>query len=228
MTKGIFITGTGTDVGKTYAAGLLLKKLRESGRNAGYYKAAASGNERLEDGTIAAGDAREICRLSGLPDRPESLISYLYETAVSPHLAAKLEGGPVSLEKVAADFTALSRRFDVLVAEGSGGIVCPIRWDDRERILLEDVIHALALPIVIVADAGLGTINHTVLTVAYARSKGLDPRGMILLTPSQAAEKLKKNTLFSDQELNKINDYAWDILSPHINFYAFIGITGRF
>ena len=180
MTKGVFITGTGTDVGKTYAAGLLLKKLRESGRNAGYYKAAASGNERLEDVTIAAGDAREVCRLSGLPDRPESLISYLYETAVSPHLAAKLEGGPVSLEKVAADFAALSRRFDVLVAEGSGGIVCPIRWDDRERILLEDVIQALALPIVIVADAGLGTINHTVLTVAYARSKGLDPRGIIL------------------------------------------------
>lgn len=179
MGSGIFITGTGTDVGKTYVTGLLLKRLRDMGVNAGYYKAAASGNERVGDRLIA-GDAREVCRLSGLAGDPNDYVSYLYEEAVSPHLAARSEGNPVSLTQVMRDYAALASRFDVVVAEGSGGIVCPIRWDDSERIVLTDVIHALDLPIVIVADAGLGTINHAVLTVEFARARGLSIRGILL------------------------------------------------
>lgn len=180
MAKGVFITGTGTDIGKTYVTGLLIKALRRAGFNAGYYKAAASGNERRPDGTLIAGDAAEVCRLSGLDAAPESLISYLYEAAVSPHLAAKLEGNPVMITRIMKDYAALANRFDFIAAEGSGGIVCPVRWDETERLLLEDVIHALALPVVIVADAGLGTINHTALTVEYARSRDLSVRGILL------------------------------------------------
>lgn len=180
MAKGLFITGTGTDVGKTYVTGLLLKKLRKAGLNAGYYKAAASGNERRPDGSLVVGDAAEICRLSGLTDAPESLVSYVYETAVSPHLAAKLEGNPAVITKIMKDYAALSAKFDFIAAEGSGGIVCPIRWDEDERLLLEDVIHALGLPAVIVADAGLGTINHVVLTVEYARAHAIPIRGILL------------------------------------------------
>lgn len=180
MAKGVFITGTGTDVGKTYVAGLLVKALRSMGKNVGYYKAAASGNVRTAEGTILAGDAREVCRLSGLEANPEELVTYLYEEAVSPHLAAKSEGEPVSITRVMKHYAELAERYEWIVAEGSGGIVCPIRWDETERLLLEDVIHALGLDIVLVADAGLGTINHTVLTIEYARAHGLTVRGIIL------------------------------------------------
>lgn len=180
MAKGIFVSGTGTDVGKTYVAGLLVKALREAGKNAGYYKAAASGNVRTADGKILAGDAREVCRLSGLDADPEDLITFLYEEAVSPHLASRSEGEPVSIVRVMQHYAELAKRFEFMVAEGSGGIICPIRWDSTERLLLEDVIHALGLDTVLVADAGLGTINHTVLTVEYARSHGLTVRGIIL------------------------------------------------
>lgn len=180
MAKGIFITGTGTDIGKTYVTGLLIKTLRRAGFNAGYYKAAASGNERRPDGSIAAGDAAAVCRLSGLNDAPETLISYLYEAALSPHLAARLEGNPVTITRIMKDYAALANRFDYVAAEGSGGIVCPVRWDEDERLLLEDVIHALALPAVVVSDAGLGTINHTVLTVEYARARDIPIRGILL------------------------------------------------
>lgn len=83
MSKGLFLTGTGTDVGKTYMAGLLVKKLHESGRRAGYFKAAMSGNSRRPDGSLIPGDALAVQRVSGIPQSLESMCPYVYETAVS-------------------------------------------------------------------------------------------------------------------------------------------------
>ena len=90
--KGIFITATGTDVGKT----LILKKLREASVNAGYYKAALSGAYRNASKLIP-GDAAYVASISGLPVPPEQLVSYIYEPAVSPHLAAELEKCPIDI-----------------------------------------------------------------------------------------------------------------------------------
>ena len=100
MSKNLFITGTGTDVGKTYIAGLILKKLRESGVSAAYYKAAMSGNGRREDGSLLPGDALHVKEASGIRQLPEEMCPYVYEHAVSPHLASRLEGNPVRLERV--------------------------------------------------------------------------------------------------------------------------------
>ena len=179
MAKGLFITATGTDVGKTYVTGLIVKKLREAGLSAGYYKAALSGAE-LRDGERIPGDADHVKRTAGLSDSYDQMVSYIYDTAVSPHLAAKLEGDPVELSKVRADFASVAKRYDYVTAEGSGGIVCPIRWDGKEKILLEDVIRTVELPVLIVADGALGTINSVVLTVAYAREKNIPVKGILL------------------------------------------------
>ena len=122
--KGYFVTATGTDVGKTFITGLLVKKWRDSGIDAGYYKAALSGAE-LRDGKWIAGDADYVKRIAG------------------------------------------------------GGIICPIRYDDQ-KIFLEDIIKTLKLPLLIVTTAALGSINACVLTVEYARSRGLDIRGIIV------------------------------------------------
>ena len=96
--KGIFITATGTDVGKTYVTALILKKLREASVNAGYYKAALSGAYRNAD-KLVPGDAAYVTSISGLPVSPEQLVSYIYEPAVSPHLAAQLEKRPVDMKR---------------------------------------------------------------------------------------------------------------------------------
>lgn len=179
MNKGIFITGTGTDTGKTFVTALLVKKLRETGLDAAYFKAAMSGNERDENGKMIPGDAMYVKRISCSPQPTDTMCSYIYEKAVSPHLASRIEGEPVELEKVTAQYEKLCCEYEYVICEGSGGIVCPIRCDDK-IIMLEDVIKALGLPALIVADAGLGTINSVVLTCEYMKSHGLEIRGLIL------------------------------------------------
>ncbi len=178
MNKGYFVTATGTDVGKTFITALLVKKWRDSGIDAGYYKAALSGAE-LRDGKWVAGDADYVKRIANLSDTQEQLVSYIYKEAVSPHLAARKEGNPVELSKVKADFEAACARHEFIFAEGSGGIICPIRYDDQ-KIFLVDIMKTLGLPLLVVTTAALGSINACVLTVEYARNRGLDVRGLIV------------------------------------------------
>lgn len=178
MSKGYFVTATGTDVGKTFITALLVKKWRDSGIDAGYYKAALSGAE-LRDGKWVAGDADYVKRIANLSDTQEQLVSYVYKEAVSPHLAARKEGNPVELAKVKDDFDAACARHEFIFAEGSGGIICPIRYDDQ-KVFLVDIMKTLGLPLLVVTAAALGSINACVLTVEYARSCGLDVRGLIV------------------------------------------------
>ena len=175
--NGIFITATGTDVGKTFVTGLIVKKLREAGYNAGYYKAAISGAEVTADGLIP-GDAAYVNQVGNIGEKTENLVSYIYENAVSPHLAALIEGNPVKMDIVKAAYKKMASKYDYVTVEGSGGIICPIRYDNI-KIMLEDIIKELDLSTVIIADAGLGTINATVLTVEYMKSKNIPIKGII-------------------------------------------------
>ena len=178
MSKKLFVTGTGTDVGKTYVTALMVKKLHGAGLRAAYYKAAMSGNVRRPDGTLIPGDALCVQQVSGIGQSLESMCPYVYEHAYSPHLASRLEGNPVRMDVVKAGFAALESEYDYITVEGSGGILCPICFDEA-KIQLEDVIRELDAACVIVADAGLGTINSVGLTVSYMRAKGIPGRGLI-------------------------------------------------
>lgn len=178
MAKKLFITGTGTDLGKTYVTGLILKKLKENGRSAAYYKAAMSGNERRADGSLIPGDALHVKNVSGIDQSLESMCPYVYEAAVSPHLASRLEGNPVKLDVVKTGFEAVCEEYEYVTVEGSGGIVCPIDFD-RSKLQLEDVIGELKLPSILIADAGLGTINGVVLTAEYMKHRELELKGII-------------------------------------------------
>lgn len=177
-TKAVFIAGTSTDVGKTFVTALILKKLRGSKINAGYYKAALSGAEEA-GGKLIPGDAKYVCDVSGIKENPQTLVSFIYKTPVSPHLAARLENNPVDLNKIESDFDALTQVYDYITVEGSGGIVCPLRVDDKV-IMLTDVIKRLNLDIVIVASSLLGTINSAVLTVEYARKLNICVKAVIM------------------------------------------------
>ena len=99
MTKGIFITATGTDIGKTYVSALIVKSMRKAGLNCGYYKPALSGAQTSKDGTLIPGDCAYVFKTAGLNLQPENYVSYIFKPAVSPHLAAQIENKPIKLEK---------------------------------------------------------------------------------------------------------------------------------
>ena len=178
MSKGLFITGTGTDLGKTYIAGLIVKKLADAKQSAAYYKAAMSGNDRRADGSLIPGDALFVQKTAGISQPLQEMCPYVYEHAYSPHLASRIEGHPVQMDMVKAGYYKVCSAYDFVTMEGSGGILCPICFDEA-KIQLEDVIRELHLPSILIADAGLGTINSVVLTVEYMKAKNLPVKGII-------------------------------------------------
>ena len=179
MGKALFITGTGTDVGKTYVTGLIVRKLRQAGLNGGYYKAALSGAICDKDGVLQPGDALYVRCVAEMDESVENLVTYVYPEAVSPHLAAKMNHRPIDFDRVKSDFERAKSRYDYLTMEGSGGIICPLRWDNQQHMLLDDLVKRLHLGVLIVADAGLGTINSTVLTIEHLRAREIPVRGII-------------------------------------------------
>lgn len=178
MTKGIFVTATGTDVGKTFVSGLLVKKVRECGLNCGYYKPALSGAEVI-NGELIPGDCAYVVQKAELQGKPQDYASYIFKTAVSPHLAAEIEGVSISKEKIKTDFEKKKDEFDYIVVEGAGGIICPFNLKE-ERIILPDIIKMLNLDVIVVASAELGSINSAVLTTEYLKQSGINIRGIIV------------------------------------------------
>lgn len=178
MTKCIFITATGTDVGKTYISALLVKKLRDLGYNCGYFKPALSGAE-VRNGKLIPGDCDYVLKTAGIDANPMDYVSYVFKLAVSPHLASEIEKNPIKIEKIKADFERIKKNYDYLVVEGAGGIVCPFNLSEN-KLMLPDVIKGLDLDILVVASASLGTINSTVLTTEYANQQGIKIKGIIL------------------------------------------------
>ena len=176
--RGFFVTATGTDVGKTYVSVLLVKVLRSSGINCGYYKPVLSGAVRQTDGTLLPGDADYVVRTSGLDISATDCVTYCFEEAVSPHLAAKRSGVKIELDKIIERYNTLKKQYDTLVVEGAGGITCPFNLDEK-KLLLSDVIKTMDIDVLLVADAGLGTINYVLLTYEYAKAVGINIIGVI-------------------------------------------------
>ena len=178
MSKNLFITGTGTDVGKTYISGLITKKLKENGYNIGYFKTAMSGNIRNDNGELLPGDAIQVKNMSKISQSLDSMCPYVYENPLSPHLASRIEGNYIDMNVVKKYFYDLNSNYDFLTIEGSGGIACPLSFDNC-KLQLIDIVKMFNLPSIIVADAGLGTINNVVLTAEYMKANGLTVKGII-------------------------------------------------
>ena len=134
MSKAIFLTGTGTDIGKTFIAGLIVKKLAQAGKNPAYYKAAMSGNDRRSDESLIPGDALFVRQMSGISQPLDEMCPYVYENAWSPHLASRMEGNPVDLAVVREGFAKVAENYDYITMEGSGGILCPLCFDEHPGI----------------------------------------------------------------------------------------------
>ena len=190
MSKNLFIAGTGTNIGKTYVTGLIIKKLHESGKNAAYFKAAMSGNDYDFSNQLIPGDALYVKAVSGINQPLAEMCPYIYEHAYSPHLAAHIEGNPFEMHMVKKQFQYVCERYEYVTMEGVGGIICPLRFDEK-KIWQEDVIRELGLSCILVAGAGLGAINAVGTTVAYMQAKGILIKGIIfnLFDPEDVMEE---------------------------------------
>lgn len=176
MAKGLFIIGTDTGVGKTVVSAALVSRLRLDGHCAGYFKPVLSG-AGFQDGCLTPGDTLFVKKLSGLTEDNRNITPYLFQTPVSPHLAAGIENQSIDIEVIKAKYQYLKDKYDYLVAEGCGGLAVPLT---RDGYMLYDLIKELGMSCLVVARASLGTINHALLTVRYGQSLNIPLRGIIV------------------------------------------------
>ena len=163
--RGLFVTGTDTGVGKTVVAGAIAAALRARGERVVAYKPAVTGFDEPPDGWPT-----DDVLLEGAAGK--AVIPYRYGPAVSPHLAAAMAGEEISVEAL----IAAAQVDGIVIAEGVGGLLVPL----TKEFLVRDLAVALGLPLVIAARPGLGTINHTLLTLEAARSAGLTVAAVVM------------------------------------------------
>lgn len=189
---GLFITGTDTDVGKTYVTARLAERLRGEGRTVGVYKPACSGAEVFH-GEPVWGDVEALRSAADLTTADDDLICpQRFLAPLAPPVAAAREDRAVdgSLLIDAAD--RWTGRCDILLVEGAGGLLCPLAFAPEDAATADgpgidepgttvlDVAAALGYPLLIVARAGLGTVGHTLLTLAAAETRGVPVTGVVL------------------------------------------------
>ncbi len=184
--RGLFITGTDTGVGKTHIACAIVRELREAGNHVGVFKPACSGATIDENGYPHWNDIDRLRDALGREVADHQLCSQRFLAPLAPPVAARTEGRQVEWESILHGFEAWQRDCDILVIEGAGGLLCPL----TDNATMADLAAKSLFPLVIVARLGLGTINHTLLTVEVARQRGLRIAGLVFNEPTPTEEVL--------------------------------------
>lgn len=175
MPKGFFITGTDTAVGKTFAAGVVIRALSLLGIRTGVMKPVETGCVR-QDGELIPSDGLFLKAMAGI-DEPVGMVTPCrFEHPLAPLAAAEIESAEVAIKDVIAAFHYMASKYEALVVEGIGGLMVPLKHD----FYVSDLAAEFGLPLLIVARPGLGTINHTMLTIDHALRAGLKIAGIIL------------------------------------------------
>jgi dethiobiotin synthetase len=179
--RGLFVTGTDTEVGKTFVAALIARSLRAAGRRVGVYKPAASGC-RIVEGRLVSDDALLLWDAAGRPGELDRVCPQRFQAALAPHRAAREEGRRLDPELLRAGVEYWRARSDVILVEGAGGLMSPL--GDEQYVA--DLAYDLGFPLVVVARNALGTINHTLQTLiaAAAFREGLPVAGIVLNNPA--------------------------------------------
>lgn len=177
--RGLFVTGTDTGVGKTEVAAALVAGWRAAGLDVGAMKPAQSG---LEEGVPS--DADRLRAAAGGGDPLELVCPYALHAPLAPGVAARLEGVEIDVGRILGAARALAARHAALVVEGAGGLLVPL----AEGATYADLAVLLRLPVLVVARAGLGTVNHAALTCEALRARGLEVAGVVLNRPAPAED----------------------------------------
>ena len=195
--KGLFIAGTDTGVGKTAVLAGLLRALRRAGLDAAPMKPVQTGCRPLHRGLVSP-DLERAFRAAGF--RPAAaerrlMCPYPFRPACSPHLAAARAGVRIRLSAIRKAFRRLSAQHSFVLVEGAGGILAPL--NEKETML--DLMRALGLPVIVAARPGLGTLNHTLLTLRELRRAGLKLLAVVLVRtgrrPWGAIERSNQETI---------------------------------
>lgn len=165
MSKAVFITGTDTEIGKTVIASAIVLGIRMKGIDCGVMKPVQ----------CAGDDALALKEVSQAEDSFGLINPYYFKRPLSPHLAAKLERRRIVPKKIISSYKSLSRRHQFLVVEGAGGLLVPL----KSNFLIADLVRELDIPVIVVARLGLGTINHSLLTIEAIRRRGIKVIGII-------------------------------------------------
>jgi len=185
MAHGLFVTGTSTEVGKTVVAATIARTLATEGRRVAVFKPAVTG---LDEGVET--DHELLRRAAGSSQSDEEIAPYRYGPPASPHLAAALAGEEIDPERLRAAAAAAAEGAEAIVCEGVGGLLVPL----SPGYLVRDLAADLGYPLVVVAAPGLGTINHTLLTIEAARAAGLEVAAIVLTPwPAEPSEIERSN-----------------------------------
>jgi len=189
MEKGYFITGTDTGVGKTLVAGGLAALYKNKGLNVGVMKPVATGCKRINN-TLVSDDAVFLKLSAEVDDEYELINPVSLEQPLAPTVAARLSNTKIDSDKINTAFDTLCERHEYMIVEGIGGLLVPI----NEYYFVVDMAEEMELPVIVVCRPTLGTINHTLLTVSYARQHGLDVKGIIINESAENGETIVKDT----------------------------------
>lgn len=173
--KGLYVIGTGTDVGKTVVCAGLMYLLLSKGYNACYYKPVSSGGANVQSG-FASYDVSFVKEASGFDEADDRINPFRYKSPVSPHLASKKEDHPIEKQIILDRYKELTKDYEYIIVEGCGGLAVPL---SDEGYMQYQLIKELGIGCVLVAKTSLGTINHTLLTLAFARNTGIPVEGII-------------------------------------------------
>lgn len=210
-----FITGTDTDVGKTYIASALVQHFCQQGLQAVGMKPVAAGAE-LVDGRLLNSDVTELIK-AGNVDADLALINpYVFAPAIAPHIAAEQAGIRVLLDNIQQSFDVLQTKADVVVVEGAGGFRVPINRQET----MADLAVKLNLPIILVVGVRLGCINHALMTAGSIRAAGLNLVGWVANRIDQNMPAIEENiaTLKAMIKAPCIADVAWGEEPQFIDF----------
>lgn len=186
---GIFITGTDTGVGKTYVGAGIAAAFCEQGTDVGVMKPAETGC-LIRNGVLVPRDALKLIKAGAVEDPLDLVNPYRFRDPLAPAIAAAREGKKIEIKKIVSAWRALSRKHEYMIVEGAGGIMVPLTA--KQDFL--DLAARLNLPVLIVARPGLGTINHTLLTIMALRSRGLRIAGIVINHHSKKGTGLAERT----------------------------------
>lgn len=194
---GLFITGTGTEVGKTYVARLIAKALVRDGHRVGVYKPVASGCD-VEDDELASGDAQALWEAASRPLELGDVCPQRFAASLAPHLAAREEGKKVDTELLRSGLNRWKQSSDIVLVEGAGGLMSPISDEDYNA----DLAAEFGFPLVVVSPNILGTINGTLQTLITAATfrDGLEVAGVVLNQPTSQEDDPSTNSNFQELE----------------------------
>ena len=175
MTKGIFITGTDTGVGKTLLAASLAAFLRDRGYRVGVMKPAETGCPE-SDGTLIPQDALRLKEAAGCAEPIETICPYSFAEPLAPSIAAERSNRKIDVDLLLNTYGEISAKYDVTLVEGAGGLMAPL----LPSYTYADFAHVLKLPVLMVAANKLGVINHLLLALEHASCRGLKVLGYVL------------------------------------------------